>query len=206
VSARRWTGIMDEAADGPSIGRVMEWLDEGQDSDGDTYREMRRRLIAYFDRRNRRDPDRLADETFVRVATVLDEESGAIIVAPARYCYGIARSLLLEDLQREILVGSPDQAPAAERDSGSGPGSIATDDLAAIRKRRFECLARCLGKLSPRQRQLAVDYYRDEPQQNVERRLRLANRLGITPAALAVRAGRIRSRLESGVEDCAGAR
>ena len=30
--------------------RFLQWLDEGQDSSGERYLEMRRRLVRYFDR------------------------------------------------------------------------------------------------------------------------------------------------------------
>src|SRR5262245_50899636 len=37
--------------------RLLEWLDDGAESCGETYLEMRRRLVFYFDRRNRPFPD-----------------------------------------------------------------------------------------------------------------------------------------------------
>jgi hypothetical protein len=33
----------------PAFRRFLEWLDEGQDSNGERYLEMRRRLVRYFD-------------------------------------------------------------------------------------------------------------------------------------------------------------
>jgi len=36
---------------GPAaFGRLLAWLDEGTDSAGERYLEMRRRLVGYFDR------------------------------------------------------------------------------------------------------------------------------------------------------------
>ena len=46
--------------------RFLEWLDDGHDSHGKTYLEIRHRLVTYFDRRNRPFPDDLADEAFLR--------------------------------------------------------------------------------------------------------------------------------------------
>ena len=54
--------------------RLLTWLDEGADSEGQKYLEMRRRLVAYFDRKNCPAPDELADETLNRVARRLEEE------------------------------------------------------------------------------------------------------------------------------------
>ena len=47
----------------PAFSRLLEWLDNGVESHGETYLEMRRRLVSYFDRRNRLAADELADET-----------------------------------------------------------------------------------------------------------------------------------------------
>jgi hypothetical protein len=76
--------------------RLLEWLDDGTESHGETYLEMRRRLVAYFDRRNRPTADALADEPSHRQDP---EKSGSIATTPpARYCYTIARFVPLEDL------------------------------------------------------------------------------------------------------------
>ncbi len=66
--------------------RLLEWLDDGVDSQGERYLEMRRRLIWYFDRRNRHSPEELADETLNRVARTLEESGVITITPPARYC------------------------------------------------------------------------------------------------------------------------
>src|SRR5215470_5993912 len=50
-----------------SFARFLEWLDEGEDSQGQKYLDMRRRLVTYFDRKNCLAPDDLADETLNRV-------------------------------------------------------------------------------------------------------------------------------------------
>ena len=57
--------------------RLLTWLDDGTDSEGERYLEVRRRLVAYFDRQNRPAPDALADHTLNRICRTL-EKSGAI--------------------------------------------------------------------------------------------------------------------------------
>ena len=52
----------DPALTTPAFRRLLEWLDDGVDSDGQTYLEVRRRLVAYFGRRNRPRAEDLADE------------------------------------------------------------------------------------------------------------------------------------------------
>jgi hypothetical protein len=180
--------------------RLLEWLDDGNDSHGETYLEMRRRLVAYFDRRNRPAADALADETLNRIGKTL-EKSGSIATTPqARYCYTIARFVLLEDLRRERRSVPFDEVRAA-RSIEYGRTADA-EDAASARERRLACLDRCLLKLKPQEQQLAVDYYRDAQRQRIERRRDLAARLGITMNALGIRACRIRSALETCVGAC----
>ena len=76
--------------------RFLSWLDQGVDSGGETYLEMRRRLVFYFDRKNCLSPDDLADETLRRVARRLEEEGEITGKSPAHYCYIVASFLFLE--------------------------------------------------------------------------------------------------------------
>src|SRR5215831_7336254 len=76
--------------------KLLNWLDEGNDSKGERYLEIRRRLVQYFARKNCLSPDELADETLNRVARRLTEESAAATGSPARYCYILAKFVFLE--------------------------------------------------------------------------------------------------------------
>jgi DNA-directed RNA polymerase specialized sigma24 family protein len=179
--------------------RLLAWLDDGTESHGERYLEMRRRLVAYFDRRNRPAADELADETLNRVARTL--EQGGVIATrpPARYCYIIAKFVLFEDLRRERrYVGLDDRAIGVDRQPGAG--ALAEDD--ALREQRLQCLDRCLELLKPEQRRLIVEYYRDSGRHKIERRRALADRLGISMNALAIRASRIRDTLSRCMEEC----
>ena len=183
--------------------RLLEWLDDGTDSNGERYLEMRRRLVSYFDRRNRPAAEELADETLNRVARTL-EQSGVIATKPpARYCYVIARFVLLEDLRRGRRHVGLDETRASIEMRASL--AAASEEL-VLREERLDCLDRCLTQLKPEQRALIVDYYRDTRRQKIERRRELADRLGITMNALAIRACRIRDALLSCLEGCRNAR
>ena len=85
----------------PGFSRLLEWLDDGFDSHGETYLEMRRRLVCYFDRRNRPTAEDLADETLDRIAETLQKDGAIAITPPAKYCYTVARFVLLEDFRRD---------------------------------------------------------------------------------------------------------
>ena len=183
--------------------RLLAWLDDGTDSHGERYLEMRRRLVSYFDRRNRPAADELADETLNRVARTL--EQGGVIATrpPARYCYIIAKFVLFEDLRRERrYVGLDDRAISVDRQ----PIGAAPSDDHALQEQRLECLDRCLEMLKPEQRQLIVEYYRDSGRHKIERRRALADRLGISMNALAIRASRIRDTLSTCMHECRNVR
>jgi DNA-directed RNA polymerase specialized sigma24 family protein len=182
-----------------AFSRLLEWLDDGVDSQGETYLEMRRRLVMYFDRRNRLSADELADETLNRIGRTL-EKTTITIRPPARYCYVVAKFVLLEDFRRERQHVALDESRSEA--SAIGPRLARVDDGMALTERRLECLDRCLDELKPEQRELVVDYYRDTRRQKIERRREIAKRLGISMNALGIRACRIRSALETCVESC----
>jgi len=181
--------------------RLLEWLDDGTASHGERYLEMRRRLVLYFDRRNRA-ADELADETLNRVARTLEQSHVIATRPPARYCYVIARFVLLGDLRRERRHIGLDE----ERESVDGPARVPeAAEESTLREQRLDCLDRCLDELEPEQRTLIVDYYRDTVRQKIERRREIAQRLGITMNALAIRACRIRDALLARLEAYPGA-
>ena len=84
-----------------AFNRLLEWLDDGEDSRGETYLEMHRRLVTYFDRRGRPSPNELADETLNRIGKTLERDGVIETTPPARYCYVVARFVMLEDIRRE---------------------------------------------------------------------------------------------------------
>ena len=183
--------------------RLLEWLDDGADSNGETYLEMHRRLVSYFDRRNRQSADELADETLNRISKTLQKDGAIATKPPARYCYVVAKFVLLEDIRREQrhvrLVEQPAFRASTRQGERLAPFDKAPDDT---QEQRLECLERCLHTLSTEQRDLIVEYYRDGRGQKIERRREMAKRLGITMNALGIRACRIRNTLEACVEAC----
>jgi DNA-directed RNA polymerase specialized sigma24 family protein len=178
---------------------MLEWLDEGADSRGEKYLEMRRRLVWFFARKRCLDPDALADETLNRVARRLDEEGGITDATPAHYCYIVAKYVLLEQFR------NPDHrpiGPAGDVSSVAVSSASQPDVDAQGRERVLQCLDRCLGQLTSDDRTLILEYYRGSERIKIDNRRGLATRLGITPNALSIRACRIRNRLERCVKDC----
>lgn len=183
-----------------SFTRLLEWLDDGTDSHGETYLEMRRRLVAYFDRRNRPAPDMLADETFDRISRTLESSGRINVTPPARYCYVVARFVMLEDIRRDDR-----SVPFDDSRRIQPHGSVNDADADPSRQHALDCLDRCLRRLKPGDRDLILEYYRDAKRQRIDRRRALAARMGITMNALGIRTFRLRASLEACVAaGCSG--
>lgn len=186
----------DSGMSGTAFTRLLRWLDDGSDSQGERYLEMRHRLVAYFDRRNRPAPDVLADETFDRVSRTLEESGRIKVTPPARYCYVVARFVLLEDIRKSRRDIPFEETRAAVQHARSGAPVDDTMDQS------LDCLGRCLNILKPEDKHLIVEYYRDAKRQRIDRRRELARELGITMNALGIRAWRLRANLERCVGAC----
>ena len=181
--------------------RLLSWLDEDASSEGQRYLEIRRRLVAYFDRKNCLAPDELADETLNRVARRLEEEDAIETETPAKYCYTLARFVFMEYL-RETRK-SIDALEEMQRGQDRNDALIVEFD--AEKERMLNCLERCTRKLEPANRELITRYYIGRERVKIENRRALAASLGITTNALSIRACRIRDKLEECVRRCVGA-
>src|SRR5262249_29906325 len=165
------------------------------------YLEMRRRLVRYFDRRNCKSPDELADETLNRVARRLEEADAVIDGPPGRYCYILAKFVFLEYLREAETRSEYINAASTELQSALAAPykpDVAEED----RQRSLDCLDHCLEKLSAADRQLILEYYRGERLAKIENRRDLGTRLGLSTNALTIRACRIRNKLEHCVKTC----
>jgi DNA-directed RNA polymerase specialized sigma24 family protein len=178
--------------------KFLHWLDEGVDSGGERYLEMRRRLAFYFDRKNCLSPDELADETLNRVARKVEEKGAISGLSPAHYCYIVARFVFLEHLREHRDTALDEVADSNLQLSSPAPSSLA----ASNGKGRLDCLEECLNKLESKDRELILEYYQGEKRAKIERRARLAANLGLTLNALSIRACRIRNKLEDCARKC----
>ena len=185
--------------------QLLAWLDEGTDSGGERYLEMRRRLVAYFDRKRCVSPDELADETLNRAARRLEEQGAITDAPPAKYCYIVARFVFLEYLRgpergHASLSATPDAHRFRAIDPAGRSGTVLD---VAEHETQLECLDRCLQQLPADDRALILEYYRGEQGVKIAHRRDLAARFALTPNALSIRACRIRSKLEACVAACA---
>ena len=187
-----------------SFQSFLRWLDQGADSGGKTYLEMQRRLVAYFDRKNCRAADELADETLARVAQKLQEKGEITDLTPAHYCYVTARFVFLEYLRHAKGTDVALEEMSFSSRPALAAASPLPDPAAADKERMLECLGLCLKKLSSFDSELILEYYQGERQEKIQRRRRLGERLGLSANALTIRACRIRDRVEQCVRSCWG--
>jgi DNA-directed RNA polymerase specialized sigma24 family protein len=191
-----------------SFHRLLDWL-KGENGDTDSgaqkYEEMRQKLISYFDHRNCKSPEDLADETLNRVALKLDEKGSIINVTPAQFCFIKARQVLHEYWRRpELKEITLDNALITDPPDRHSLLVTNPDDEQDEREKRMGCLEHCLQNLKRPDHDLIIRYYYGEERVKIDNRQKLANELGISSKALVVRALRIRKRLEECVERCAG--
>jgi RNA polymerase sigma factor (sigma-70 family) len=188
-----------------ALQRLLNWLDGDTHSDGDAYVEMRRRLRDYFTRKNCRTADDLADETLTRVARRLEEEGITRDETPARYCYIVARFVFLEHVREAkahamVPPTAGEVGPHASALSAAHAEGAAED--AVRRERLLTCLETCLQELDPLNRRIITRYYIGTERVKIDNRRELAESLGLSPNALAIRASRIRKQLEACVRRC----
>lgn len=180
---------------------LLDWLDEGTNSDGQKYLELRRRLVAYFDRKNCSNFEELADETLNRVARRLEEEGRIESDTPAKYCYVVARFVLMEHLretQKErVMVES-----IRRQHRNQNVAEHHAHEEKEIKEKRLNCLERCTLQLDPNSHKLITRYYVGKDRVKIENRRALAASLDLTMNALAIRACRLRDKLEACVRQC----
>lgn len=167
-----------------SFEALLDWLDPNRDVAGQKYEIIRSRLIKIFACRGCFEAEDLADETINRVTSKLKEIEGSFFGERARYFYGVANKIHLEYLRRK-----PPPPPLPRPDSNEI-------------EQEYDCLERCLQRLTPNNRDLVLQYYREERQAKIDHRRRLAEQLGIALNALRIRAHRIRASLQDCVRDC----
>lgn len=166
--------------------KLLLWLDPNREQAGKKYEEIRRRLIKLFTCRGCRASEELADETINRVTKKVQELADTYNGDPALYFYGVAHNVHLEYLRRKQSAAPP-PAPAGQPDET---------------EQEYDCLEQCMQRLTLNNRELVLQYYREEKKAKIDHRKLLAQKLGIAVNALRIRAYRIRASLQECVQNC----
>ena len=157
----------------------------------EAYRELRHTLILFFAWNRVNDPDELADETIFRIVQS-SAESTEINNLPA-FAHTVARHVLNERRRDQARA-----ARASAQETGPAVG-------VAEKERLLNCLDKCRKRLSRAERELIAIYHFGEKEKTIPTRKKLAEKLGMTEAALRLRAFRVRKRLSAYMEkECVG--
>lgn len=166
---------------------LLTWLDADRDQAGKKYEDIRRRLIKIFTCRGRPDAEELADETINRVTLKAPDITREYVGDPALYFYGVAQKVFLESLRKRPHAVRLPPPPASKSEE---------------MEQEHECLERCMERLTASNRELVLEYYQNDKRAKIDRRKKLAERLGIAQNALRIRAHRIRLTLQQCVLGC----
>jgi DNA-directed RNA polymerase specialized sigma24 family protein len=167
--------------------KFLTWLDPNREQAGTKYEVIRRKLVKIFTCRGCANCEDLADETINRVIRKMQELADSYVGDPALYFYGVARIVHLEHVKK-----GPAVLPLPPPDP---PGQ---------KEQEYQCLDRCMNVLTPQNRELVLEYYKEEKRAKIVHRKELAERLGVAVNALRIRAHRIRASLQVCVETCLG--
>ena len=168
-----------------SFDALLAWLDQDRERAGAKYEEIRRRLIKIFAGRGCIEAEDLADETINRVTNKLSEIGNEFTGDSERYFYGVANKVYMEHQRRK---------------QPQPPTTTVVDSNRV--EQEYRCLEECIQQLNDQDRELLLQYYHSEGRAKIEQRKQLAEKLGIAPNALRIRAFRIRTSLQECVENC----
>ncbi|MGH9839998.1 MAG: RNA polymerase sigma factor [Blastocatellia bacterium] len=180
------------------LNRFLAWLDPDRDKAALRYEEIRRNLIGILNRRSGPNPGELADKAFDRVINHLPKIIETYEGEPAKYIVRVAINLC-HDERKRLENLEPLSDPNKKNSPRSSPRE---DDEKQERERLHQCLEACLGKLPEGKRDLILDYYAKKGKEKIENRQRVADYLGISLNALAIRVLRIRETLEACLLEC----
>jgi DNA-directed RNA polymerase specialized sigma24 family protein len=155
---------------------------------GRKYAELRDALEKFFEWRGASRPEELADETLNRVARKAAVET---VREVQHYCLGVARLILLESFKKRTR-----EEKSLGEFSRLQPTTSDADEVPAA----AECLARCLNRLTPENRELVIGYYDGEGAAKAANRRTLIERLRVPASTLRMRVLRLRQ----GLEECVG--
>jgi RNA polymerase sigma factor (sigma-70 family) len=127
----------------------------------------------------------LADDTINRVAKKVPAIVPSYTGDPALYFLGVAHNVCLEHFRKKPEPDLPPLPDDSER-----------------KEQMDECLEQCMERLTPKNRQLILEYYREEEHSKIDHRKELAQQLGIALNALRIQACRIRASLQQCVFGC----
>ncbi|HEX6043320.1 MAG TPA: hypothetical protein VFZ22_02440 [Pyrinomonadaceae bacterium] len=184
----------DSAIPPESFEAILAWLNQDRDVAASMYLELREGLQRMFGWARCDDVEGLTDEVLDRVSKKVHTLRETYHGDPRAYFYAVARNVIKEQLKKVKTHASLD---------GIDPPAARVPEIAEeTADMREECLQSCLGQLSPKNRDIILNYYAKEKQAKIDHRAALAERLDTSVETLRVRAFRIRQSLVMCIERC----
>jgi len=168
---------------------LLNWLAPDRENAGQIYVSIRDRLIKIFYARGCHTAEEMADETIDRITKKIKTLSATYKGNPYKYFYGVAKKVLLEYSRQPKTQELPANLMKTET----------TDEVS---EKYYECLEKCLAKMSHEHNQLIIEYYQGERKTKINRRKAMVVRMGISSQALRVRVSRMRESLQKCVSKC----
>lgn len=169
--------------------RFLKWLDEDREVAAQKYEQLRRKLTAYFIKRQCANAEELADKVLDAIARQLAKQNSLLLCNPLPYIFGIARNVHRRHFDSKI---SDNNDIDWDRLVGQS-----YDEDHQRKELRNRCLEDCLQSLKGADRQLFLLYYLNE----IERPT-LAARFGLTINALRLKMMRLRDQLRLCITSC----
>ena len=198
VLQRRHANLTREAFD-----KLLDSLDPDRQKAAEKYERIRQRLANFFEYRGCASPDDYADITINCAAKKLDEGSHIYASDPLSFFIGIARNILQQYWeQAPKRAASLDHLSTAEHPRVDANESMQREEDRSRSEAELTCLEECLEQTGSQNRELILGYYVGEKGQKIRNRKQLAAEFNIAPAALRLRAFRVRAKLEGCVKNC----
>ncbi len=174
-----------------SYTNMLNWLDEDSKIAAEKYRVIRLRMVKILDYRGCLESEELADETIERVAGKTIEVIETYIGNPEKYFFGVMNNVYREYLKKPKLQELPETIIQE---------AVTTDDEDF--QIQYQCLKKCLNKLSAKNKNFILQYYEGEKFHKIQNRKNLADELDANAGVIRVKAFRLRLKLQKCVLKC----
>ncbi len=168
---------------------LLQSLDADRERAGKKYVDIRSTLIKFFQRNDCPAAEDLSDRTLDRVAKILQRKKVDEVVP---FIVGVGKNILREFWKRPAIGGFKSEVYEL---------CCPSHELTLDSRSRYASLIRCVERLEAGDRELFREYFMSfgddiSRMELAERRRRLAQRFGLTPGALRVKAHRLRSEVK----------
>lgn len=187
TSARKGWDLNQEAFD-----ELLAWLNPDRERAGRKYEDIRERLIRIFAHRGCLSAEDLADKTINKVARKVNEIKVYYVGDPALYFCGVARNVYADYSKTQVELPVITEVLSAPE----------PDDLDEDSESEHRCLDRCLGGMTPNDRDLLLEYYREQGGAKIEGHKEMARRRGVTVNALRILICRLRAGFKKCMQQC----